>query len=316
MLALVPRDPRYRFAVERGGVERERVSSANVQMTFSEGTRSAMSSHAQHTATPLNESSVTLFLPAWNEAAALPAVVGAAHRYLSEVTGSFSIVVVDDGSSDDTPRVMAELATHLPGVRTVRHPINLGYGAALRTGFQAGLADGSDWVGYCDADGQFDPADLGLLIDGAQRAGAEIAIGYRIERADDLARRAMGRGWHLVTRLALGVDARDVDCGFKVFRRAALAALEPRLFGDFATISPELLARAKQADMRIVEVGLEHAPRSSGESSGSSLRVVVGSFRALGRLRRALLDEASIPAAGGGDDDAQEPTKPRQQEYA
>jgi glycosyltransferase involved in cell wall biosynthesis len=240
--------------------------------------------------------SVTLFLPAWNEADALPRIVTAAHAYLSDATRRFSIVVIDDGSTDDTVAVTHGLCAQLPEVSSIRHDVNRGYGAALRTGFRAALDIGDDWIGYCDADGQFDPADVGALIAAAQAQDAVIAIGYRVHRADNLVRRLMGRGWHAVSRVALGVEARDVDCGFKVFRHEALSRLEPRLFGDFATISPEILARAAQAQMPIVEVGLSHAPRDTGRSSGANLHVVVGSFRALARLRRSLReDEALAP---------------------
>jgi glycosyltransferase involved in cell wall biosynthesis len=241
---------------------------------------------------------ITLFLPAWNEAGALPDTVLAAHAHLSSTTSAFAIIVIDDGSTDDTPRVMAGLAERHPQISTVRHATNLGYGAALRTGFKAGLSTGHPWVAYCDADGQFDPADVSVLVAAAEEQKADLAIGYRIRRADSALRRAMGWGWHLISRAAVGVDVRDVDCGFKAFRREALTELEPRLFGDYATISPELLARAEQARMRIVEVGLAHAPRESGESSGSSLRVVLGSLRALAGIRRSLrMEDRELPAA-------------------
>jgi glycosyltransferase involved in cell wall biosynthesis len=231
--------------------------------------------------------STTLFLPAWNEAENLASVVSAADDHLAQ-HDDHVVLVIDDGSTDATPEVVRALHAERPHVRGLRHPQNRGYGAALRTGFHAGLEAETEWVAYCDADGQFDPADVDKLIDAAEATGADLAIGFREHRADRLSRRLMGRGWHLLARVVLGVHARDVDCGFKAIRREALQVLEPQLVGDYATISPELLARARRHGMTIVEVGLPHAPRASGEASGSDLRVVLGSFRSLWALRRTL----------------------------
>jgi glycosyltransferase involved in cell wall biosynthesis len=232
--------------------------------------------------------SVALFMPAWNEASNLPKVVADANTHLAKHYAAHTVIVIDDGSTDETPEVVRALRSRRPSVRGLRHPQNRGYGAALRTGFHAGLLTGHDWIAFCDADGQFNPADVDDLIAAALDTGADLAVGYRIRRADSLHRRLMGRGWHLVSRAVLGVRARDVDCGFKAIRREALAVLEPELVGDFATISPELLARARRHSMRIAEVGVAHAPRTSGAASGSSVRVVFGSFVSLIVLRRLL----------------------------
>jgi glycosyltransferase involved in cell wall biosynthesis len=232
--------------------------------------------------------STALFLPAWNEASNLPRVVARADAHLARGADPYTLIVVDDGSTDDTASVLAALQAGRPHLHSVRHQANRGYGSALRTGFHVGLATGHEWIAYCDADGQFDPADLDRLLDAAEAHGADLAIGYRVRRADRLSRRVLGHGWHLVSRVVLGVRARDVDCGFKVIRRDALAELAPELVSDYATISPELLVRAQRHGLRVVEVPLAHAPREAGESSGANVAVIVGSVRSLWALRRTL----------------------------
>jgi glycosyltransferase involved in cell wall biosynthesis len=225
---------------------------------------------------------IVVFLPSWNEALNLPLVVGDAVEFLQTRNVPFEVIIVDDGSTDNTVQVARTLEQTYPGnVRLVQHERNRGYGAAFRTGLKAGLGTGLEWVCLCDGDGQFDIADMGKLIDAADTKGADVSIGYRIERADGLKRRLMGQGWHFVSRLFLGYKALDTDCGFKAFRRPALEVIYPQLVGDHATISPEILARIHRQGFNIVEVGVNHFARVHGEQSGANLRVVLGSFMGL-----------------------------------
>ncbi|MFI7581380.1 glycosyltransferase [Kocuria kalidii] len=234
------------------------------------------------------QSGVAIFFPAWNEAANLPYVVESAITYLQSRGEPYTVIIVDDGSTDNTVEIVQELENTYPGrLRYVRHDRNLGYGAALRTGFAEGLRTGLDWVGFCDADGQFNPRDVDKLIRGAAETGSEVAIGYRIKRADTFERRMMGLGWRWLSQLVLGYNARDVDCGFKVFRRQALAVISADLRGDHATISPEMLARAMRAGLRITEVGVNHYPRHSGEASGANMNVVWASLLGLIFIRQS-----------------------------
>lgn len=239
---------------------------------------------------------VAFFLPAHNESENLPTVVRAAHDHLVGRGEGFTIIVVDDGSTDDTRQTLAALQEELPDVlRVVEHPSNAGYGAALRSGFRAGLETGWDRIAFCDSDRQFRPADLDRLQDGLRSADADIAIGYRLQRADNLKRRLMGRGWHVFSRLVLGYRARDVDCGFKLFRRAALATLYPNLTGNHATISPEILARAHRASLVVTEVAVPHYPRGFGKQTGANATVVYQSIRGLLDVRRVIdLDRMTV----------------------
>lgn len=241
------------------------------------------------------QSGTAMFLPAWNEAENLPTVVTGAVTYLQSRNEPFVVIIVDDGSTDDTASVAQTLEAAYPGcVRLVRHDVNRGYGAALRTGFKACLDSGLEWIGFCDADGQFKPQDIGRLITSAVQSESDIAIGYRIERADSFKRRVMGRMWHELSRAILGYKAIDVDCGFKVFRRQALSHLCAQLTGDHATISPEILARAFRARMKVVEVGVDHFPRQYGTQSGASFNVIWASVLGLIFIRQRLNQSVAL----------------------
>jgi glycosyltransferase involved in cell wall biosynthesis len=235
-----------------------------------------------------------LFLPAHNEDLNLPSVVKKAVAFLEERGGPGKVIIVDDGSTDETPEVIRNLQLEYPGiVYAVRHEVNRGYGAALRTGLQAGFETGFGWIGFCDSDQQFDPGDFSKLFDHAEETGAPVVIGYRIERADNLKRRMMGRAWHWLSARILGYEATDVDCGFKIFRRDVAEDLLPRLSGEHATISPEILARTHRAGFEITEIGVPHYPRGHGSQTGANLQVILASLLGLYRIRRNIRNEAS-----------------------
>ncbi len=195
----------------------------------------------------------------------------AAVEALEELASEFEIILVDDGSTDRTAPIGAELAAADSRIRVVTHLVNRGYGAALRTGFSNARLD---FVTFNDGDGQFDMRDLEHLLEKIQEH--EMVIGYRKRRADRLVRRLTARAWGLLVGILFGVWPRDLDCGFKLFRKEALDALDLRADGAF--ISTELLARGRAAGHRIAQVGVNHYPRQHGSSTGNNPRVVMRAF--------------------------------------
>src|SRR5205823_13773473 len=166
--------------------------------------------------------SLSLVLPAYNEADGIAAAVAEADDALGRFAGDYEILVVDDGSRDATAAVVEELARERPRVRLLRHGHNRGYGAALRTGFEAARGDR---VAFTDSDGQFDLAELESLVAASSRH--PIVVGYRIDRKDPWRRRFFSWGYNQLVRRLIGTGVRDCDCALKVFRRDALRSLLP-----------------------------------------------------------------------------------------
>jgi dolichol-phosphate mannosyltransferase len=208
---------------------------------------------------PLKPVRISLVIPAWNEAAALRSTCLEADAALSRVADDHEIIVVDDGSTDGTPRVAAEIACECRSVRVLRHPTNQGYGAALRTGFCSAR---HELVAFTDADGQFDLSDLRLLIPLAQIF--DVVCGFRLDRKDSARRRFLSWGYNRLASTLLGTLVRDIDCALKLFRRDALLRILPESTGFF--VNTEMLARARLHGLRVTEVGVTHRPRRAGQS--------------------------------------------------
>ena len=222
--------------------------------------------------------SITAVLPAYNEAAVIASTARRVDGVLSRSGAvEWEIVVVDDGSHDGTGDAVRALAGELPEIRVVAHPVNRGYGAALRSGFDGAR---SEAIWLLDSDGQFDPADLALLL--PHYGHDAVVAGHRVRRSDPLGRRLSNRAFFALVRLSVGRLAADINCGFKLFPRAVGEGLT----ADGAMVSTELLLRAHRAGYRIVDVPVSHHPRTSGVATGTHPRVVLRAFGELARVRR------------------------------
>jgi glycosyltransferase involved in cell wall biosynthesis len=219
---------------------------------------------------------LSLVLPAFNEANGIAEAIADADASLARLGCDYEIIVVDDGSQDGTAERVREWSAFRDEIRLVQHAENLGYGAALRTGFEAARFE---LVAFTDADGQFDLEDLADLIDLTRRH--PIAVGWRVDRQDPWRRRFLSRGYNLLARTFLGTGIRDVDCALKVFRREALAYLLPESRGFF--VNTEMICRARQFGWSIGEIGVRHRPRRNG-SSKVSLVEVPKTFATLARF--------------------------------
>jgi glycosyltransferase involved in cell wall biosynthesis len=225
---------------------------------------------------------LSYFFPAHNEEANLGGLVVEALATLPGLAEDFEIIIVNDGSRDATGRIADELTAAHPGiVRAVHHPTNLGYGAALRSGFRAAR---HDHVAFTDGDRQFRVEDIGRLI---ERMAAEdrpdVVVGFRIKRADPLVRTLYARAYRLANRIFFGLAIRDVDCACKLFRREALAGLAVESGGAF--FSAELVIKLRAAGRSVAEVGVPHHPRTAGSPTGARPSVVFRAVRDFWRLR-------------------------------
>ncbi len=205
--------------------------------------------------------SISAFFPAYNDAGTIASMVVTVLLTLRELSDDYEVIVVNDGSHDHTPLVLNELARVYPGeVRIVHHARNRGYGGALRSGFANAT---KEWIFYTDGDAQYDPRELKNL---AVRANPDIDFinGWKIERHDPLHRIIIGRIYQYLIKYSFGLRLKDVDCDFRLMRRAVFDKVE--LTSDSGVICVELMKKVQDAGFRLTEIPVHHYHRAYGKS--------------------------------------------------
>jgi hypothetical protein len=220
---------------------------------------------------------LSLCMPAYNEQDNIEDTLESASAILPEFVQRYEIVVVDDGSRDDTADIVSRYARRNPQVRLVVHEHNQGYGAAVTSGLRAAAGD---LIVFTDSDGQFSFLDLPQLL--TRLEGADVVIGYRYQRADHWMRLFNAWAWNRLIRFVLGVRVRDLDCAFKLFPRFVTERLS--LSSSGAAINAEILAQCVHGGLTIRETPVTHYPRYSGAPSGAALKVILRAFRELPQL--------------------------------
>lgn len=205
--------------------------------------------------------SISVFFPAYNDAPSLPGLIRKTFAVLAEHAEEFEVIVVNDGSRDDTAGVLERLAAQFgPRLRVVEHLENRGYGAALRSGFAAAC---QQLVFYTDGDAQYDVAELPRLLEKLE-PDVGLVNGYKLERHDAWHRICTGTLYNRFARVLFGIRLRDIDCDFRLMRRELLQQLD--LESDTGTICVELVRKVELSPWRVVEVGVHHYPRLYGRS--------------------------------------------------
>jgi len=229
--------------------------------------------------------SLSFVLPVWNEEEGIRhavEVVGAAAATLEDrgLLLRSEVVVVDDGSTDRTPALLEELEVVEPRLRVVRHEVNGGLGAALRTGFGSAA---NEWIFYMDADLPVDPLVSERLLRVALLQSADIVACYRLSRSTEGVRReVLSSGYNAAVRLVTGLRVRDVNFAAKLVRRSAVVDRLP--VSDSLFFDAELLARAIRGGATVQQVGVDYFPRTVGTSTLSSARSILDTARDLIRI--------------------------------
>ena len=223
--------------------------------------------------------SLSVFFPAYNDAPSLPDLLAAAFETLQAHVADYEVIVVDDGSRDQTAQVLAALTVrYAPYLRVVTHTANRGYGAALCSGFKAAC---KEFVFYTDGDGQYDPRDLPRLL---VRMGPKTGLvnGYKMERRDPAHRVWIGGAYNLCARALFRIRIRDIDCDFRLIRRKLLDGIV--LTSTSGTICVELVRKLERAGWEVEEAGVRHYERRHGRSQFFRLRPLLVTFGQLLQL--------------------------------
>ena len=223
--------------------------------------------------------SLSVFFPAYNDAPSLPGLIGKTFAVLREHVEDYEVIVINDGSWDNTGAVLEELRVqYAPFMRVITHPENRGYGGALRTGFSSVT---KDFVFYTDGDGQYDVSELPRLLNEVTPATG-LVNGYKLERQDPAHRIWIGKTYNFCARLLFRIHIRDIDCDFRLIRRELLEKIH--LTSTSGTICVELVRKLELSGCKVAEVGVHHYPRLYGRSQFFRLPSLANTFLELLRL--------------------------------
>ncbi len=222
--------------------------------------------------------SLTVSMPAYNEAENIVPMIEMVRTKVAPLVDDLEIIICNDGSSDQTGQIVRRISAEDPRVRLVDHPVNQGYGAAVRDAIWAAT---KELILATDSDLQFDLGEVARFLPRIQQA--DMVIGYRYARSDPWHRQLFGHGWSWLVNLLFGYTARDVDCAFKLFKRKVIETIQVESRG--AMFSAEFLVRAKQAGFKIVEEPVSHYPRLAGSQTGARPKVILRAFRELIKMR-------------------------------
>ncbi len=223
---------------------------------------------------------LSVFMPAYNEGKNVGRTIDQVLGVLKKLDlKNYEVIVVNDGSKDDTAEVVKQWEKRDGHVKLINHEKNKGYGEAVKTGLYASKFE---YLVFIDADGQFDFSDIDQFLEKIK--DADMVVGYRVDRQDSWMRLFNGWGWTQLANFLFGLDVRDVDCAFKLFSRKVVETIPHLESTRGGMINPELLAKSKKAHFKIVQVGVKHFPRLEGKQTGAKLEVIIKSFMDLIKL--------------------------------
>ena len=223
---------------------------------------------------------LSVFFPAYNEEGHIKETVERAKKILPKVAKKWEILIVNDGSKDNTGRIIDKLAKD-KNIKALHHKVNRGYGAALKTGLYGSKYE---WITFTDSDGQFDFSEITNFIETQRRTKADIVIGYYKKRQVSKFKILTSKLWEFVVFILFGLHVKDIDCGFKLISKEVIDKIPDLESERGAFISSEFLIKARKKKFKIVEIPVNHYPRKIGSGTGRDIKVIINSFKDLFKL--------------------------------
>ena len=212
--------------------------------------------------------SLSVFFPVYNEEANLDILLRQALEILPKVARRFEILVINDGSNDNSPAIAKRFEKKYPQIRLISHQKNLGYGEVLKTGIKESQYE---WIFWMDSDLQFDLNEIPNFVQHSTKN--KVIIGYRSKRAEGLKRHVNASIFRLYINLLFRLHVKDIDCAFKLIKASELKNL--KLLSGSAFTSAEILYRLKKRRLKFQEIPVQHYKRLYGQATGANWRVIV-----------------------------------------
>ena len=225
---------------------------------------------------------LSVFFPCYNEEKNVKNTVSKAISVLKNTAKKWEIILINDGSKDNTAKVLEQIKLGYPKeISIITHNPNRGYGAALKSGLYNSKYQ---WIAFTDSDGQFDFSEITNFIDQQQQTKSDIVIGYYLSRQVSRATIISSKIWEIIVFILFGLKVTDIDCGFKLINKKVVNTIPTLEAERGAFISSEFLIKSKKAGFKITEIGVHHYPRIEGKATGRNIKVILKSFSDLFRL--------------------------------
>ncbi|OGF66137.1 hypothetical protein A2757_00705 [Candidatus Giovannonibacteria bacterium RIFCSPHIGHO2_01_FULL_48_47] len=219
---------------------------------------------------------LSVVLPLYNEEDNIAKVIRTAAEFLRTLKIHFEIIAVDDGSRDRSGEILKKLGLEFPELIVVSHNQNLGYGAALRSGFSQARGE---LIFFTDSDLQIKIEELGNFLKNID--SYDFVVGYRMNRQDPWHRRLFSMFFNLLGRFLFKIRVRDLNCAAKLFRAEMIKSLP--LSSNGFLVNLEIFALAQKRGFKFLELPVTHFPRLKGKPL-SSFRQVFRSLTGLFKL--------------------------------
>lgn len=216
--------------------------------------------------------SISVFFPCYNDSHSIGQLVTDAFATLKKITNRFEVIVIDDGSTDNSGNVLKNLSKEYKQLKVIYHRRNKGYGGSLQTGFRTAKYE---WIFYTDGDGQYDVKKLPLLTQLALDS-VDFINGIKISRKDPTYRIIAGSLYSFFIRWFFWTPIHDIDCDFRLIKKKILKNIT--LQSTSGSICVELVKKAQRAGARFQEVGVPHFERRWGDSQFFQPRRIFHTF--------------------------------------
>ncbi len=215
---------------------------------------------------------ISLFFPVFRDEATVERVALKALAVLTELASDHEVLIIDDGSPDRAGAVADELARRHPSIRVIHHPVNLGYGRALRSGFEAARFE---WIAFTDGDDEYEVDDLRKLV--RLREHYDLIITFRYAKRYSGVRVFVSWVYNQLLRRIFQTRYRDVSCGLRLIRKEIADELQLQSSSPF--IGAEIAIKTMLKGFRVGEVGIQTFPREFGRGSSTSLKNIWATLR-------------------------------------
>ncbi len=230
----------------------------------------------------MNKFDVSFFCPAYNDEDNLLKLIPTVHKFLSEISDRFEIIIIEDGSPDRTGEIAEQLAQQHPYIRVIHHSKNLGYGATLKDGFKNSKYD---YIMYTDGDNQYDVNEFAPAL--PLLKNVDIISGFAIKKAVNFRRKVQSQLFNGLIKILFGVNLRDINCSMKIYAKKTIDAMDIK--SNSAFIDAEMLVRARKNGFSVAQFPVTHYERECGIASGSKFNVIADTIKDMLKFRLGLL---------------------------